>query len=148
MFGRNKKQSERAIELHAPDGFEAINISGLQNEAMALATVGKLFDVYQPGVVFSEPATIGDNTIITAAEVHVGMGLGMGHGAGGEGASGGEGGGGGGGGGSAGRPVAAIIIGPSGVRVEPIVDVTKIALAFFTTLGAMFMVWRTMRRQR
>jgi hypothetical protein len=34
------------------------------------------------------------------------------------------------------------------VRVEPIVDVTKIALAFFTTLGAMYMTWRTMRRKR
>jgi hypothetical protein len=33
--------------------------------------------------------------------------------------------------------VAAIVISPAGVRVEPIVDVTKIALAVFTTLGFM-----------
>ena len=46
----------------------------------------------------------------------------------------------GGGGGSAGRPVAAIIIGPEGVRVEPVVDVTKIALAVFTTAGAMLLM--------
>lgn len=45
--------------------------------------------------------------------------------------------GGGGGGLSTARPVAAISIGPDGVRVKPVVDVTKIGLAFFTTLGAM-----------
>jgi uncharacterized spore protein YtfJ len=44
---------------------------------------------------------------------------------------------GGGGGGAAARPVAAIEIGPQGVIVEPIIDVTKIVLAFFTALGAM-----------
>jgi hypothetical protein len=33
--------------------------------------------------------------------------------------------------------VAAIVISPAGVRVQPIVDVTKIALATFTTLGFM-----------
>ena len=38
-------------------------------------------------------------------------------------------GGGGGGGGSSGRPVAAIVIGPDGVKIEPVVDVTKIGLA-------------------
>jgi uncharacterized spore protein YtfJ len=45
--------------------------------------------------------------------------------------------GGGGGGRVLSRPVAAIVISPTGVRVEPIVDVTKIALAIFTTLGFM-----------
>jgi uncharacterized spore protein YtfJ len=49
----------------------------------------------------------------------------------------GSGGGGGGGGRVLSRPVAAIVISPAGVRVEPIVDVTKIALATFTTLGFM-----------
>jgi uncharacterized spore protein YtfJ len=37
--------------------------------------------------------------------------------------------GGGGGGGSMGRPIAAIVIGPNGVKVKPIVDATKVALA-------------------
>lgn len=59
---------------------------------------------------------------------------------------GGEGVGGGGGGFSTGRPVAAISIGPDGVHVEPIVDATKVALAFFTTLGAMAMMWSSMRK--
>jgi hypothetical protein len=42
--------------------------------------------------------------------------------------------------------MAVINIGPSGVRVEPVVDVTKIGLALFTTLGAMFMMLSRMRR--
>jgi uncharacterized spore protein YtfJ len=148
MFGRNKKELETNGSIDAPDGIELFDLAGLQSESAALYTLANLFDVYQPGVVFSEPYFVDDHTVITASEVYVGMGLGFasGSGRGDEGA--GEGGGGGGGGGSAGRPVAAIIVGPQGVRVEPIVDVTKIALAFFTTLGAMFFTWRAMRRRR
>jgi uncharacterized spore protein YtfJ len=148
MFKRDRKSTESSDEIYTPDGIEPLNLSGLQSESEALEAITRLFDVYQPGVVFSEPVTVDDNTVITAAEVHVGMGLGFGHGSGGADDSDGQGGGVGGGGGSAGRPVAAIVIGPKGVQVEPIVDVTKIALAFFTTIGAMFMAWRAMRRQR
>ncbi|NJN54907.1 MAG: hypothetical protein HC804_09210, partial [Anaerolineae bacterium] len=36
--------------------------------------------------------------------------------------------------------------GPEGVRVEPIVDATKIAIAFFTAFGAMWMALSKMRR--
>ena len=61
-----------------------------------------------------------------------------------------EGSGGGGGGGGGGRvfarPVAVIISGQDGVRVEPVMDVTKIALAFFTTLGFMIGMVSRMRR--
>lgn len=105
-----------------------------------LATVSRLFDVTEPGAVFSAPIKVGDHTVITAAEISVGMGLGVGQG------PDNEGGGGGGGGFSAGRPVAAITIGPQGVHVEPIVDVTKLGIAFFTALGAIFMARRAMRR--
>jgi len=54
--------------------------------------------------------------------------------------------GGGGGGVTLGRPVAAITIGPDGVRVEPIVDATKIAIAFFTTIGAMALMFSRMMK--
>lgn len=59
----------------------------------------------------------------------------------------GSGGGGGGGGVGIGRPVAAIIINRDGVRVEPIVDVTKVALAFITMLGSMVFMLSRMRRE-
>ena len=146
MFGRKVKIEESDAQ-HAPDGLEIIDMTGLQSEDAAIGTIAKLFDVFQPGVVFSQPTTVGDNTVITAAEVNVGMGLGFGHGSESEEESSDEGGGGGGGGAAAGRPVAAIIISPQGVRVEPIVDATKVALAFFTMIGAIFVAASSIRRQ-
>lgn len=58
----------------------------------------------------------------------------------------GMGGGGGGGGGASGRPVAVISVSEDGVQVEPVVDATKIALAFFTALGSMFFMLTKMRK--
>jgi len=113
--------------------------------------------------------TAGDYTIITASEVYAGLGVGFGGGGGSAPAASeepigdqppveqpdaeeglppgsGVGYGGGGGGVTMGRPVAAITIGPDGVSVEPIVDVTKIAIAFFTTLGAMALMFSRMTK--
>lgn len=127
------------------EGIETFSGAGLDSADKAADVISQLFKIAEPGVVFSEPVKEGDYTVITASEISVGMGLGFGVGGGkdDEGEMGG--GSGGGGGASAGRPVAAVIIGPNGVRIEPIVDPTKIAIAFFTTLGAMFMAWRGMR---
>jgi hypothetical protein len=96
----------------------------------------------EPNAVFSEPVVLGERVIITASEISGGLGMGFGSG----GDAKGQGGAGGGGGGSFGRPVAMIIVEPQGVRFEPIVDVTKLGIAFFTTLGAMFLGWRAMGR--
>jgi uncharacterized spore protein YtfJ len=127
--------------------------------------MNRLLDVAEPGKVFSAPVHSGDYTIITASEVsaNVGYGYGFGGGSGsapsqqkedapeGETEPGpsGEGGGGGGGGAGAtfGRPVAVIVAGPDGVKVTPIVDPTKIALAWFTMFGAMFIALGQMRKQ-
>jgi uncharacterized spore protein YtfJ len=133
-------------------------------QAEASELVGRLFEVARPGAVFAEPVTVEGRTVITASEVTVGMGIGFGVGGGtapaahdhGEEGTGpgpaeegiGVGGGGGGGGGASGRPVAAIIIDPAGVRVEPIVDVTKLGLAFLTAFGAIFAMNARMRRVR
>jgi uncharacterized spore protein YtfJ len=117
--------------------------------------VEKLFDVTKPGVIFSRPVKTEEYTVITASEVSIGMGFGYGLGGGtaptseeGEGEEGepvgGVGGGGGGGGASSGRPVAVITIGPEGVQVDEVMDVTKIALAFCTALGSMFLMFSKM----
>jgi uncharacterized spore protein YtfJ len=99
--------------------------------------------------VYGEPIEHGDTVIIPAAEVLVGLGFGTGAGFGtsgteageegnGNGANAGGGGGGGGGGGRTfSRPVAVIVSSPEGVRVQEVVDPTKIALAAFTTGGFM-----------
>ena len=91
--------------------------------------------------VFSAPVTAGDYTVISASEGM--MGMGFGYGSGSQSAPGQEpqeGGGGGGGGFCHSRPVAAIVIGPEGVSVQPIVDKTKLAITALTALGAMLLV--------
>jgi uncharacterized spore protein YtfJ len=146
--------------------FNEVMVTAVKNQEQAAELMEKLFAVAQPGAVYGEPVTIGEHTVITASEVLVGMGFGYGVGSGqGRGRRGrrvseketqeeaqeesGEGGigiGAGGGGVSGGRPVAAISIGPDGIEAEPIVDVTRIVLAFFTTIGSMFFMLSKMRK--
>ena len=89
--------------------------------------------------VFGAPVEREGTVVIPCAEVALGMGMGTGSGpVDAQGNS--TGGGGGGGGGSHGRPIAAIVITNEGVRVEPIMDMTKIALAGLST-GAFILLW-------
>lgn len=106
--------------------------------------IGRLFDVSRTDAVFSEPVTQEGTTIIVASELTVGMGVGFGGGEGVEagGDGGGSGGGGGGGGYALGRPVAVISVDAHGVQVQPVFDLTKVAIAAFTALGAMFITYR------
>ena len=138
--------------------FKDFFVSSVKSQEEGLNLMRRLVEVAQASTVFSEPITSGDYTVITAAEVSAGLGFGFGEGGSpqpdddetaGEGESqdkeSGVGVAGGGGGGSMGRPVAAITIGPHGVEVQPVVDPTKIALAFFTMLGSIFMLRSKMR---
>lgn len=116
-------------------------------------TMEKIFSAAQVSAVFSEPETSGNYTVITACEVAAGGGFGSGMGSSfgpaarqqaAEASQSGNGVGGGiaGGGGSSGRPVAAIIVGPEGVHVQPIVDVTKIAIAGIALSGTIVAMLR------
>jgi uncharacterized spore protein YtfJ len=137
-----------------------ISFTQMNNEQLRTA-LERIFAAAQPGAVYSEPVVSGNYTIITASEVTSGGGFGSGVGFGaatpsakkqpGEEGSQSEqanngGGGIGGGGGSAGRPVAIIIIGPDGVTVKPVFDLTKIALAGITTWTTMLVVLRRARK--
>jgi uncharacterized spore protein YtfJ len=84
--------------------------------------------------VYGTPVKQRDTLIIPAAEVVAVSGFGVGQGfQSSEIEEGGNAGGGGGGGGTAfARPVAVIVISPEGVRVDPVFDLTKIALAGIT----------------
>ena len=131
------------------EGVKAVSESVKTAQEKVSAALSHLFDVAQVGSVFSEPITVGDRVVITAAEVTVGVGIGMGAGMGsdeGKEAVEGKTSGGGGGGGAQARPVATITVGPNGVHVEPIVDVTKLGVAFFTALGAIFIARSGMRK--
>jgi len=110
----------------------------------------RLITIARPEAVYSEPLEAGDHRIITASEVSTGLGVGYGGGQGPTEENGedmGTGIGGGGGGHSKARPVAVIDIGPEGVKIEPIVDSTKIALAFFAAMGCLFAMTGALRRR-
>lgn len=120
---------ERTLESHAAD---------TARETAAHA-IDRIAQSARPDVIFGQPIERGEVTIIPCCEIALGMGMGGGAGsgpapnttekAGGEGV--------GAGGGARGRPVATIIISQGRVRVEPIVDATRVALAGLTTAGFM-----------
>lgn len=130
----------------APDSIETI--------------LDNMLDVASVEAVYGVPVEHRDSLIIPAAEVITAMGFGMGMGTGEQPAaqangappSSGSGSGGGGGGTSRARPVAVIISGPDGVRVEPVFDLTKIALAGMTVgiffLGMLGRIGRMRGRMR
>jgi uncharacterized spore protein YtfJ len=93
--------------------------------------------------VYHEPIKHGNTLMIPAAEVVSVLGFGVGGGESSEKET--DSGGGGGGGSVFSRPVAVIISSPEGVRVEPVFDLTKIALAGMTTgvliLGMLGRLW-------
>jgi uncharacterized spore protein YtfJ len=129
----------------------------------AATMLEKLFAAARPGAVYGQPVAAEQYTVITAAEVTSGGGFGVGMGLGpasradarssptgeaapGEGGQTGGGGGIGGGGGAIGRPVAIIAIGPEGVTIKPVMDVTKVALAGLTAWATMLGLLRARRR--
>ena len=104
----------------------------------------RIFGEASPNTLFSEPAQVGDDLIITASAWERAGGFGFGTGEGrGEAGDGGSGQGGGGGGMSQGRPVAVIRVGREGVEVTPVIDFTKIGITLL--LGAIG-IWRALRR--
>jgi uncharacterized spore protein YtfJ len=147
-------------------------ISFIDKDGEQLRTVlEKIFAAAQSSAVFSQPVVAGNYTIIAASEVTSSGGVGTGMGfvpptpkaqkqpaeevAHSEQANSGvvpvllqniSGGGLGAGGGATGRPVAMIIIGPEGVTVKPVFDLTKIALAGITAWITLLAVLRRVRR--
>jgi uncharacterized spore protein YtfJ len=102
--------------------------------------------------VYGPPIKEGKTLVIPTAEVVSTIGFGLGY-SGGMSKPAGEtnntdGLGGGGGGYGFSRPVAVIISSPEGVRVEPVLDVTKVGLAALTVFGFMFSMIARIRRGR
>ncbi|MGQ9501610.1 MAG: GerW family sporulation protein [Anaerolineae bacterium] len=112
-------------------------------------TLTRFLDVANVNRVYGEPIREDEVTIIPTAEVIAGLGFGMGFGAGSgpaeeekgehpdEAPTASGGGGGGGGGKTFSRPVAVVVVSHGNVYVEPVVDITKIALATITAAGFM-----------
>lgn len=103
----------------------------------AMTTIQEVASVKQ---VFGEPKVVGDRTVIPVAAVSYGFGFGYGRGTertDGQTTPAREGGG---GGQVRARPVAVLEVTAEGMRVEPIVDASRIALAGIA-LGAWSVFW-------
>jgi uncharacterized spore protein YtfJ len=146
MAKKNTELVEVAPAAVLPAEQAAYDVTTTLPKSMDLVkdTMDKFLTAASVNAVYGEPIQSGDALIIPTAEVLSGMGFGMGVGVGNNavkdeegkpGQSSGGGGGGGGGGRVLSRPVAVIIASPEGVRVEPVVDVTKVALAALTAGG-------------
>lgn len=131
-----------------------MNVEASAAATSVQSTMETFFETAHVDHVYGEPMQHGDTLIIPAAEVLVGMGFGsaMGYGSGsspeGEGEGEGGGGGGGGGGRTLSRPVAVVIATPQGVRVEPVIDPTKIVMAAITAGGFMLAMLTRMKNPR
>lgn len=123
---------EKNQELEISDPGQAID--------MVQETLETFLDNADVNRVYAEPVEHEGNLIIPAAEVVSAVGFGAGYGSGGplDEDTCGSGGGGGGGGKTFARPVAVIISDKDGVRIEPVIDPTKVALAALTAFGFMF----------
>ena len=101
-------------------------------------------DIASANTCFGTPIPVGDQTIIPVADVMAGFGAGGGSGEGPapdddiEGTGSGE--GAGGGGFSRARPVAVVVVATEGVSVEPVLDITQIAMAGLAA-GAFLGFW-------
>ena len=122
-----------------------------QTVKAVLNRLDKLFDAGRSDTAFAAPVTADGRTVIGAAEVILAAGAGGGGDGGrpaaeeGRPAAGeGFGSGAAGGGTTLARPVAVVIIELNGVRVEPVVDVTKIGLAALTVVGSALLLFGRM----
>jgi uncharacterized spore protein YtfJ len=127
-------------------------------------TLERLLSAADSAKVFGPAVVSGDSTVITAAEVAAGGGFGSGMGFGlpagrkgmpemvktdnPEGVPPGAGGGGGGGGGSMGRPVAVITVRPDGIKVKPVLDLTKISLTAMAAVVSLTVLCIKLRWKR
>lgn len=115
-------------------------------------TMDKFLGAADVDAVYGEPLVQGDVVILPTAEVLsvAGFGIGSGYGTNQENEESqiGSGGGGGGGGRVLSRPVAIIVNSPDGVYIEPVIDVTKIALAALTAAGFMVSMVAKMMRSK
>src|SRR5579864_4634910 len=162
-----------AVDVHDASGVRRLNLRNSREEKRPMIetmngvtttstkppeisekTIEKLAAFARPHGVYSAPVVSGAYTVITASEVFGGGGFGFGSAPASSEqpttASAGEaGGGGGGGGGFYARPVASIVIGPDGVKIQPIADATKIAIAALSAwAGIAVMAMRIARASR
>jgi uncharacterized spore protein YtfJ len=117
-------------------------VSGAEQVSRALERAGS-------GEGAVGPATVaGDHTVIPLVETFASGGFGGGSGVGTEGDSRGSGAGGGGGGIARSRAIAVADVGPDGVKIRPVIDLTGLALPAVSAIAALLLGRRRRRRRR
>ena len=114
-------------------------------------TVSMLVNAADVSRVYGRPIKQGEVSVIPASENLIFMGFGVGSGSGAsaeETEEDGTAAGGAGGGKTLSRPVAIIVATPEGAYVEPVIDLTKIAMAAITAAGFMLGMMLRMTRRR
>jgi uncharacterized spore protein YtfJ len=148
---RTSEQGDRVSDDGARQGFsdEVARrigvISGAEQVSRALERAASGEGAVGP------TTTLGDQAVIPLLETYATGGFGGGAGAGVDADSGGSGGGGGGGGGGGvgrSRTIAVAIVGPDGVKIRPVVDVTGLALPAAGAIAALLMRGAGRRRRR
>jgi hypothetical protein len=117
-------------------------MSGAEHVTRALERAGS-----GEGAV-GQATVVGDRTVIPLIETFASGGFGGGSGSGIEGSSEGSGSGGGGGGIGRSRTIAIADVGPEGVKIRPVIDVTGLALPAVSAVVALLLGRRRRRRRR
>ena len=116
-------------------------VTGAEHVSRALERAGSGEGAVGPATV------VGDRTVIPLVETYATGGFGGGSGVGVDGGSEGSGGGGGGGGLGRSRTIAVADVGPEGVKIRPVIDVTGLVLPAVTAVAAL-LLGRGRRRRR
>ena len=117
-------------------------VSGAEQVSRALERAGSGEGAVGPATV------VGDHTVIPLIETFASGGFGGGSGVGIDGGSEGSGGGGGGGGIGRSRTIAVADVGPEGVKIRPVIDITGLALPAVSAIAALIVGGRRRRRRR
>jgi hypothetical protein len=117
-------------------------ISGAEHIVRALERAGSGEGAVGPSTV------VGDRTVIPLIETFASGGFGGGSGVGTDGGSEGSGAGGGGGGLGRSRTIAIADVGPEGVKIRPVIDLTGLALPVASAIAALLLRGAGRRRRR
>ncbi len=149
LWARRAREEEAMVEERATGQNAAEDrarligfVSGAEHVSRALERAGSGEGAVGPATV------VGDGTVIPLIETYAAGGFGGGSGVGTDDGSEGSGGGGGGGGFGRSRTIAIADVGPDGVRIRPVIDITGLALPAVSAVAALLLGRRRRRRRR
>jgi uncharacterized spore protein YtfJ len=149
LWARRSRDEEAIVEQRDTGPKADDDQGGLMGIVTGAEQVSRALERASSGEGAVGPATVaGDHTVIPLVETFASGGFGGGTGVGTEGDSRGSGAGGGGGGIARSRTIAIADVGPDGVKVRPVIDITGLALPAVSAIAALLLGRRRRRRRR